>query len=60
MISDGVKGVLIARREILVVCALSSLAESRRTWSGLGAFSRWGVVVVEAALREDVNWWRRD
>lgn len=58
--ADGVKGLLIAKRPSLVVCALASLAESRRMCSGFGGSSiRSGVGVIEVAESEVVNWLMR-
>lgn len=43
----GVKGLLRMRRESFVVCALRSVEASRRTLSGLGAFSREAVDALD-------------
>lgn len=48
-------GLLIAKSEILVVCAFSRVAESRRIWRGLGGFEMVVADVVVDALNEDEN-----
>lgn len=58
--ADGVKGLLIAKRLSLVVCAFASLAESLSTLMGSGGFSmRSGVGVVSDRPSAAVNWRRR-
>lgn len=60
-IADGVKGLLIARRLSLVVCAFTSFAASARMWSGFGGLSRGvaGEGVVVTCVREVENWTSR-
>lgn len=52
MIAEGVKGLLMASSETLVVCALRREAESRRTWRGFGGFE---IVVTGPALSLSVK-----
>lgn len=59
MIAEGVNGLLIAKSETLVVCALSRVAESRRIWRGLGGSKMVVAGVVLDVLKEDENCFNR-
>jgi hypothetical protein len=60
LIADGVKGLLIARRLNLVVWALTSFAESLRTWRGFGGLSILvsgaSMAVLLLGFSDEVNW----
>jgi hypothetical protein len=59
-IADGVKGLLIASRLSLVVWALTSFAESLRTWRGFGGLSILvsgaSMAVLLLGFSDEVNW----
>ena len=56
-IADGVNGLLMASKLNLVVCALTSFAESLNTRRGFGGLSILSVTVVSAVgLSDIVNW----
>ena len=61
--AEGVKGLLIARRLSLVVCALTSFAASLRTRSGFGGlsigFAMSEVDVLVDGVSDVTNWFRR-
>lgn len=56
----GVKGLFRTRRESLVTCALSSLAESPMSLRMLGASWICSGALVGSALRDASNWLRRE
>ena len=58
--AEGVKGLVMARRLILVVCAFVRAAASRRTWRGFGgeAMGVEGAGRVEVGARRTVKWVR--
>lgn len=57
--AEGVKGLLIAKRDSLVVWAFSRVAESRRICRGFGGFEMGVAGVVLDALKEDENCFKR-